>query len=68
MKELRQRRVDLKMTDEFHSIWMLQKRMKGKIMENFEIQAWSEVVKENKEDVVERFENKFKEIKVEGKR
>ena len=38
MKELRQRRVDLKMTfDEFHSIWMLQKLKKRKGMENFEI-------------------------------
>ena len=58
MKELRQRRVDLKMTfDEFHSIWMLQKLKKRKRMENFEIQALREIVKENKEDVEEKFEN-----------
>ena len=36
MRELRQRRVDLKMIfDEFHSIWMLQKLKKRKRMENF---------------------------------
>ena len=38
MKELRQRRVELKMTfDEFHSVWMLEKMKKRKNMENFEI-------------------------------
>ena len=69
MKELRQRRVDLKMTfDEFHSIWMLQKLKKRKRMENFEIQVLREKVKENKEDVLERFETKFREIRIEGKR
>ena len=69
MKELRQRRVDLKMTfDEFHSIWMLQKLKKRKRMENFEIQGLREIVKENKEDVVEIFETKFREIRIEGKR
>ena len=37
-------------------------------MENFELQALRDVVKENSEDVVENFEQKFKEIHVEGKR
>ena len=56
MNELRQRRVDLEMTfSEFHSIWILQKLKKRKRMENFEIQALRKIVKENKEDVVERF-------------
>ena len=69
MKELRQRRVELKMTfDEFHSVWMLQKLKKRKRMENFEIQALRDVVKDNSLDVVENFEKKFKEIRVEGKR
>ena len=36
-------------------------------MENFEIQALRDVMKENGEDVVENFEQKFKEIRVEGK-
>ena len=69
MRELRQRRVDLKMTfDEFHSVWMLQKLKKRKRMENFELQALRDVLKENSEDVVENFKQKFKEICVEGKR
>ena len=37
-------------------------------MENFKLQALREVVKENVADVVEKFEEKFKEIKIEGKR
>ena len=68
MSELRQRRVDLKMTfDEFHSVWMLQKLKKRRKMENFELQALREVVKENSEDVIHNFEQKFEEICVEGK-
>ena len=68
MKELRQRQVDLNTTfDEFHSVWMLQELKQRKRMENFEIQALREIVKDNNEDVVENFE-KFKEIILEGKR
>ena len=37
-------------------------------MENFKLQTLREVVKVNGPDVVENFEKKFKEIKVEGKR
>ena len=37
-------------------------------MESFELQALREVVKENGQDVVQNFENKFKKIRVEGKR
>ena len=48
--------------DEFHSVWMLQKLKKRKRIENFKIQVLREIVKENAEDIVERFENKFKEI------
>ena len=69
MKELRQRRVELKMTfDEFDSVWMLEKMKKRRKMENFEIQALRNVVKEGGPDVVENFKKKFKEIKIEGKR
>ena len=57
MRELGQRRVDLKMTfDEFLSVWMLQNLKKRKRMENFELKALRDVVKENSEDVVENFE------------
>ena len=54
--------------DEFHSVWILQKLKKRKRIYNFKIQALRDVVKENSEDVVENFEQKFKEIRVEGKR
>ena len=37
-------------------------------MENFEIQVLREIVKENKEDVVERLETKFREIRIDSKR
>ena len=69
IRELRQRRLDLKMTfDEFHMVWMMQKMKKRKKIENFKIQALREIVKENAEDAVEKFETKFKEFRVEGKR
>ena len=63
IKELRQRRVELKMIfDEFHSVWMLEKMKKQRKMENFEIQALRNVFKEGDPDVVENFEKKFKEF------
>ena len=69
MKELQQRRVELKMTfDKFHSIWMLQKLKKRKRMEKFEIQALKNIVKEGEEDVIKNFTKKFKEIRIEGMR
>ena len=69
MSELRQRRVELDMTfDEFHTVWMLQKLKKRRKMESFELQALREVVKENGQAVVQNFENKFKEIRVEETR
>merc|ERR1712215_202287 len=69
MSELRKRRVDLEITfDEFQTVWMLQKLKKRRKMENFELQTLREVVKENGPAVVENFEKKFKEIRVEGKR
>ena len=67
MSELRNRRVDLEINfDEFHTVWMLQKLKKRKRMENFELQSLREVVKTNCPDVVKNFEEKFKEITVEG--
>ena len=69
IRELRQRRMDLNiMFDEFHLVWMLMKLRKSKKIESFELQALRDVAKENAEDVVTRFENKFKEIRIEGKR
>ena len=68
MSELRKRRVDLEISfDEFHTVWMLQKLKKRKRIENFELQSLREVVKTNGPDVVKNFEEKLKEIRVEGK-
>ena len=48
LSELKKRRVDLEISfDEFHTVWMLQKLKKRKRMENFELKALREVVKEN---------------------
>ena len=44
------------------------KAKEKEIMENFELQSLREVVKVNDPDVVKNFEEKFKEIRVEGKR
>ena len=44
------------------------KAKKRRKMENFELQTLREVVKVNGPDVVKNFEEKFKEIRVEGKR
>ena len=69
MRELNQRWDELKMTkEEFYSVWMLGKMKKQRKMEGFEIQALRNVVKEGVPDVVNKFEQKFKEIRIEGKR
>ena len=69
MRELRQRRMDLNITfDEFHAVWMLMKLKKRKKIESHELQALRNIVKENAADVVTRFETKFKETRIEGKR
>ena len=61
MKELNQRRVELKMTyDEFYSVWMLGKMKKWRKMESFEIHALENVVKEGGPNVVDNFKKKFK--------
>ena len=44
------------------------KLRKRKKIESHELQALRNVVKENAADVVTRFENKFKETRIEGKR
>ena len=69
MKELNQRRKVLKiMYNEFFSVWMLGKIKRRKKMEGFEIQALRDVVKEGGEEVLEKLEKKFIEVRVEGKR
>ena len=69
MKELNQRCQELKMTqDEWYAVWMLEKMSKRKRMDNFEIETLRDVVKEGGADVIDKFEKKFKEIKVEEKK
>ena len=69
MKEIRQRRIDLNITfGEFHAVWMLMKLRNRKKVESHELQALRNVVKENAADVIDRFEAKFKETRIEGKR
>ena len=61
--------MDLNITfDEFHAVWMLMKLRKRKKIESFELQALKDIVKDNAADVVTKFENKFKETRIEGKR
>ena len=47
---------------------MFGKIKKRNRMDNFEIPALRDVVKEGEEDVVDKFKKKFKEIKVKGRR
>ena len=54
--------------DEFYSAWMIGKMKKWKKMEGFEIQALRDVVKKGGPEVIEKFEKKFKEVRIEGKR
>ena len=68
IKELNQRRQKLKkMYDEFFLVWILGK-MKKRKMESYEIQALRDVVKTGGEDVLEKLEEKFFEIRAKGKR
>ena len=56
MRELNQRRKDLKITfEEFISVWMLGKTKRRKKMECFKIQALRDVVKAGGEEVMGNF-------------
>ena len=69
MKELRQRRIELGMSfNDFDTVWMLEKNIKRRKIENFELQSLRNVVKEGGPNIVSNFKKKFKEIKIEGKR
>ena len=66
MKELNQRRKDLKMTDnEWVSVWMLSIIKKRKKIDKFVYQALRNIVKDGGVDVLQNFE-KFKDMRVEG--
>ena len=65
MKELNQRRKDLKMTDnKWVSVWML--CIIKKRVDKFVYQALRNVVKDSGVDVLKNFVKKFKEMHVEG--
>ena len=67
MKEINQRRRDLKMTDDkWVSVWMLSIIKKRKKIEKFVYQALRNIVKDGGVDVLQNFKKKFKEMRVEG--
>ena len=69
MRELNQRRKDLKITfEEFISVSILGNKKRRKKMESFEIQALRDIVKVGGERVIKNIEEKFIEVRVEGKR
>lgn len=49
-------------------MWKLEKVRKRRKMEGFKLQSLCNVVKEDGPNLVTNFENKFKEIRIEGKR
>ena len=69
MKEINQRRNELKISEnEWFSTWMLGRVKKRKRMDNFEYQALRNVIKEGGVNVIDNFERKYKELKIEGNR
>ena len=63
MKEINQRRKDLKMTDEeWVSVWMHSIVKKRKIVIKFVYQANRNVVKDGGVNVLKNFKKKFKEM------
>ena len=53
--------------DEQYTVWMLGHMRKRKRMDNFEFQILRDVIKEGGAEVMEKFERKFKDIRIEGK-
>ena len=70
MKEIGIRKQELKVTDqELMTLWMLKMVKKRKRVEPFEQQILREVIKkEEGENMADKFEEKYKELKIEGKR
>ena len=67
MKEINQRRKDLKMTeDKWVAVWMLSIVKKRKKVDKFIYQALRDVVNVGGDNVLENFEKKFKETRIEG--
>ena len=70
MKEIGIRKKELKVTDaEMMTMWMLKVVKKRKKVETFEHQILRDVIKREEGDVMAaNFEEKYKELKIEGKR
>ena len=69
MRELNQRQRELKMTeDEWVAVWMLSIMKKRKRLDKFVYQSLRDVIKVGGDNVVKNFEEKFKELRVEGHR
>ena len=69
MKELVNRKKELKVSDEeWSSVWMLGVVQKRKSMEAFQCASLRDVVKTGGADVVEKFGERFREMRVEGHR
>ena len=69
MRELNQRRKELNMTeDEWVSVWMLGIVKKRKRLDKFVYQSLRDIVKVRGDNIVKNFEEKFKELRVEGNR
>ena len=69
IKEMNQRRKELNMSqDEWYTVGMLGCMRKRKIVDNFKFRAHRDVIKEGGADVVNNFEKKYENIRVEGKR
>ena len=69
MKKINQRRKELKMSQyEWFMIWMLGHVVKRNRIDNFKYQSLRKVIKKRGVDVIENFDKKFKEMKVEGNR
>ena len=62
MRELRQRKKELKVTeDKWDAVWMLSIIKKRKKINKFVFQTLRDIVKQGGDDVIKRFEDKFKE-------
>ena len=69
MKEINKRWKELNITPEkWFAVWMLGPIRKRKRVDRYELQALRDIVKKGGYDVIEVFNKKFKQVKVEGKR
>ena len=69
IERLYSRKIEKKIDDkEFFSVWMMIETRKRKGMEGYELQELRNIVKRSRENVMEEFRKKYKELKVEPNR